>query len=93
MNRARQCQPPVGGVGTGEEAAVTITYANLIEELANIVLHAPLFPGDTISHRTADECVKRGWSVRNHEGDFVPTKDGIEYLYAWIAMIAGEEPQ
>lgn len=43
------------------------------EEARNIALNHPVFPGDTISHRTANECVSRGWARRDSNGCFVPT--------------------
>ena len=46
------------------------------EELRNIVKNAPVWPGNTISHATANECVRRGWAARNMDGDFVPTPLG-----------------
>lgn len=49
----------------------------VLEELRNIVHNYPLFPGNTISHATANECVRRGWAERNLEGDFLPTADGM----------------
>lgn len=45
---------------------------NVVEELRNIWANYPVFPGDTLSHATANECVKRGWVKRNGEGDFIP---------------------
>ena len=53
-----------------------MTEANISEELLNIVHHAPLWPGDTISHSTAAECVRRGLARRNRNGNFVPTFKG-----------------
>lgn len=47
------------------------------EELQNICENAPLFPGKTIAHSTARECVDRGWAARNKDGDFVPTPLGL----------------
>jgi len=43
------------------------------EEMYNIYTNQPLFPGDTISHKTANECVRRGWAERNKDGDFIST--------------------
>lgn len=40
------------------------------EEMRNISKNAPLPPGKTISHTTANECVRRGWAYRNEEGHF-----------------------
>ena len=51
------------------------------EELANIVENYPLFPGDTISHPTADECGRRGWAVRQADGNWIPTALGLR-VYA-----------
>ena len=50
------------------------------EELHNIALNAPLFAGDTISHSTANECVRRGWAKRGGEGrsKFIPTARGVQ---------------
>lgn len=48
----------------------------LFEELANIIANSPVWPGDTISHRTANECVRRGWATRNKDGSFEPTASG-----------------
>ena len=48
------------------------------EELLNICQNAPVDPGSTISHTTADACVNRGWATRDSKGNFVPTACGIE---------------
>lgn len=53
---------------------------HVIEELENIVENDPVFPGDTISHATANECVSRGRATRNAEGDFIPTFEGRAIL-------------
>lgn len=50
---------------------------SVIEELRNIAMNQPLFPGDTLSHQTANECVKRGWARRNEDGYFVLTSQGF----------------
>lgn len=47
------------------------------EELLNICLNYPVFPGRTIGHDTARECVNRGWAERNRAGDFLPTSEGL----------------
>ena len=52
----------------------------ILEELHNIVANEPVFPGDTISHRSAGECVERGWATRDADGDFVSTDEGREAL-------------
>jgi hypothetical protein len=49
---------------------------HVLEELRNICVNEPLWPGSTISHETANECVKRGWARRDDQGNFVSTEDG-----------------
>jgi len=49
-----------------------MTEDNVVEELRNIWSHYPVFPGDTLSHATANECVKRGWAKRDESGNFIP---------------------
>ena len=61
-----------------------IQEAHIYEELSNIVLNQPLFPGDTISHRGADECVRRGWASRSNKGDFFATASGSDALALWL---------
>lgn len=56
---------------------------NTREELQNIVANEPLCPGDTLSHETADECVRRGWARRRRDGRYVATDEGI-------AVVRGE---
>lgn len=46
------------------------------EELRNICENYPVFPGNTLSHETADECGRRRWAVRA-DGDWIPTALGI----------------
>lgn len=53
----------------------------VVEEIINIcdfvAKHGkPLFPGDTLSHATADTCVERGWAARDGEGNLAPTLEG-----------------
>lgn len=50
------------------------------EELRNVVHNYPVFPGDTLSHQSADRCCRRGWIVRNAGGDWIPTAAGIMAL-------------
>lgn len=52
-----------------------------LEELANVVENYPLFAGDTISHETAQVCGKRGWIVRQSDGNWIPTAEGL-HVYA-----------
>lgn len=47
------------------------------EELLNIVANYPVFPGDTISHKTAELCRRRGWAVRQGDGNWIPTAEGV----------------
>lgn len=54
------------------------------EELWNIVKNHPLWPGCTISHRTADVCGARGWAKRDSNGCWCPTEAGFDALVAWI---------
>ena len=49
---------------------------NTIRELFNIYRQSPLWPGDTISHDTANNCVELGWAARNKDGYFTPTTEG-----------------
>lgn len=67
-----------------------MSESHVYEELANIVTHARVFAGDTISHATATECVRRGWAKRDVEGDFMPTLEGIRALDAWTKEASGE---
>ena len=60
--------------------------AHVYEELSNIVRHAPVFPGNTLSHATANECVARGWAQRDVNGDFIPTSTGKSALEAWLEV-------
>lgn len=48
------------------------------EELLNVIHNSPVFAGDTISHKTANECGVRGWIKRDENGDWVPTVKGIQ---------------
>ncbi len=49
----------------------------VLEEMGNIRKNHPLWPGDTISHQMANECVRRGWARRDGDQQFVPTPLGI----------------
>ena len=51
--------------------------SSVLEELHNIVLNYPLFAGNTLSHATANECVRRKWAKRDSNGDFLPTLEGF----------------
>jgi hypothetical protein len=48
-----------------------------LEELANVVEHHPLGAGDTLSHETARFCAERGWIVRQEDGKWIPTEQGL----------------
>lgn len=61
----------------GMKRYLAMSEKHVIEELGNIYKNQPLFPGNTISHATANECVERGWAKRNDNGDFVITLDGM----------------
>lgn len=56
------------------------------EELANIIMNEPVFPGNVISHKTANECVKRGWVKRNENGDFAATPGGKAAMTGILAL-------
>lgn len=58
------------------------------EELANVVRNYPVFAGDTLSHETANECGRRGWAKRNHNGDWIPTPEGrLAYWHSLDACV------
>lgn len=57
-----------------------MSMKNVIEELINVHENAPLEPGDTISHDTAQECYKRGWIIRNADSNWILTDAGKEYV-------------
>lgn len=57
------------------EGRMEINIDALFKELANIIANGPVWPGDVISHKTADECVRRGWAERDG-GCFVSTAAG-----------------
>jgi len=57
-----------------EKNGETMMLENHIQnEMYNIYVNQPLFPGDTMSHKTANECVRRGWAKRDRRGNFVST--------------------
>lgn len=58
--------------------------AHVFEELGNIALNQPVFPGDTISHPTARACEDRGWVRRDGSGNLRITAAGIDSLYRWL---------
>lgn len=45
------------------------------DEARNIAENQPVFPGDTLSHWTAEYCFKLGWAIRDKNGDWIPTKE------------------
>ena len=58
------------------EGIGNVLVRQLFEELGNIVKNAPVFPGDTISHRTSYALEELGLIKRNVSGDWVPTDAG-----------------
>jgi hypothetical protein len=50
--------------------------SKVIEQLHAIVDHGPLWPGDTLSHEAASECVSLGWAQRDEHGMFIATAKG-----------------
>lgn len=63
---------------------------HVYEELFNIIQNKPLWPGCTISHRTAEQCERRGWAKRDDKGRLVPTQAGVEALVAWARSESDE---
>lgn len=47
---------------------------HFLEEARNVARNQPVFPGDTISHATAEECARRGWIERDENGYWVATE-------------------
>lgn len=45
----------------------------VLEEARNIARNAPVWPGDTISHASVEECRSRGWVTRDYRGWWIPT--------------------
>jgi len=56
---------------------------SVLEELKNIKKNEPLFPGDTISHGSAEACISRGWAQRNEDGNFIITDEGRKRLLGY----------
>lgn len=61
---------------------MTMREHTIIEELRFVVDNYPVEPTDAISFRTAAECEKRRWIVRDVEGRFIPTAEGLRIYYA-----------
>lgn len=61
-----------------------LSEGHVYEELFNIIQNKPLWPGCTISHRTAEQCEHRGWAERDANGRWVPTPAGVEALIEWV---------
>lgn len=57
-----------------------ISDRHCVEEMRNIADNYPVFPGDTISHESANECGRRGWAVRNTDGNWIPTAEGLRAI-------------
>ena len=62
---------------------------HVLEEARNIARNAPVFPGDTLSHSTAYECMRRGWATRDDNGDFIPTNDCPFQLVTGRVLMTG----
>ena len=58
--------------------------AHEYEELANVKLNGPIWPGDSISHDTLNSIVGRGWAVRYPNGLVGITDAGLRALKRWI---------
>lgn len=52
------------------------SHSNLGQELWNVYRHQPCWPGDTLSHATANELVKQGLAERTVDGAFILTEKG-----------------
>ena len=53
---------------------MAMTEKHVLEEAKNLRKHHVLFPGDSLSHVTLNECIQRGWAKRIHDG-FVMVTD------------------
>ena len=56
------------------------SYSNLGQELWNIYRNQPLWPGDTLSHATANELVQKGLAERTADGYFILTEKGRQLV-------------
>jgi len=60
-------------------ARKVMTYESVQwDELCNLVMNYPVFPGDTISHRTMNHLGELGFAVRQQDGNWIPTKIGLD---------------
>jgi hypothetical protein len=62
-----------------------------LEELGNVVTNQPVWPGDTLSHRTANVCGERGWIKRDSKGDWIATRLGERTLNSHLKKILDQE--
>lgn len=60
--------------------AFDLSEEDVLVELENIADGEPLGSGDTLSHITANECVRRGWASRDKRGYLFITDLGQEAL-------------
>jgi len=65
---------------------MAIEKIHLMEELGNIVKNAPVFPGDTISHQTANALGSSGFAQRDAAQNWVPTEDGQKLWELWYRL-------
>ena len=54
------------------------------EELSNIFHRAPLEDTETLSFRTSNECRRRGWTVRDDDGMWTATSEGLNAHLEWL---------
>lgn len=54
----------------------------IFEEFYNIYRNEPLFPGDSISHKSLRECINLKWAVRDSEGNVHTTKMGRDHYHS-----------
>ena len=47
------------------------------EELAHVISRYPVHPLNVLSKAAAEECERRGWSVKQADGRWIPTSKGL----------------
>ena len=59
-----------------------VPFPVVLEQLRSVIDSYPLPPGDTISHSAARACCQLGYIVRDADGNWIPTRSGIEFSTA-----------
>jgi len=62
-----------------------VTRKLMLEQLQAVIDGYPLWPGDTISHRSAKACMLAGWIVRQKDGNWIPTRLGLVAIEEGLA--------